>query len=112
MTATIFTYRAGAELPNLTLPWQEEVSPGDTWTNLDLSSGYTFTLTLVDSSGTTQLTKTTNITGADGSVTVDWANDDLDLSTGIYTMYLRANENGTSHDRDYRPANPIQIRIV
>lgn len=111
MTATTFIYRAGAELPGLTLPWQEETSQG-VWTNLDLSSGWTFTLTLVDSDGVTQLSKTTNIFGADGSVVVTWAVDDLNLTVGTYSLYLRAREVATDKDRDYRPASPIKIQIV
>ena len=111
MSTDQFTYVAGAELPGLTLPWKEELT-ADTWTDLDLSSGYTFTLTLTDTAGTVALTKTTNITGADGSVTVAWAVDDLDQTTGIYTLRLRARETATSKDRDYRPDNPITINIV
>lgn len=106
-----FTYRAGAELPGLTLPWQEETAQG-TWTDLDLSSGYTFTLTLVDASGTTVLTKTTGITGANGSVVVTWATDDLAITTGSYVLYLRARETATTKDRDYSPSNPIRMTIV
>lgn len=111
MSTNRFTYRAGAELPGLTLPWQEETAQ-NTWTNLDLSSGYTFTLTLVDADGTTALTKTTNITGADGSVTVTWAVDELDITAGEYELRLRAREVASSKDRDYAPADPIQIVIT
>ena len=105
-----FTYRAGAELPGLTLPWQEETAQG-VWTDLDLSSGYTFTLTLLDRSGATALTKTTNITGANGSVAVAWAADDLALTAGTYTLHLRARETATSKDRDYSTDNPLKLVI-
>lgn len=106
-----FVYRRGAELPGLTLPWQEETA-ANTYTDLDLSSGYTFTLTLEDSDGTTTLTKTTGITGSDGSVAVAWAVDDLDIALGTYALRLRANETATSKDRDYSPEDPIRLIIV
>jgi hypothetical protein len=109
--STTFVYRRGAELPGLTLPWQEQTGAG-TWANLDLSSGYTFTLTLVGPTGTVALTKTTGITGADGSVVVAWAVNDLDLAAGDYTLRLRAREVATSKDRDYSPQRPLRISIV
>ncbi len=111
MAATSFTYGAGAELPGLTLPWQEETAPG-IWTNLNLSAGYTFTLTLVTPNGTTTLTKTTGITGAVGSVAVAWAAGELDLAPGLYALKLRARETATDKDRDYRPGSPIRITIT
>lgn len=106
-----FTYRAGAELPGITLPWQEELTQ-DTFTNLDLSSGYTFTLTLVAPNGTTALTKSTGITGADGSVVIAWATGELAIATGTYEMRLRANETATGKDRDYAPGQPPIVQIV
>ena len=112
MSANIFTYERGAELPSLTLPWQEETAQ-DTWTDLDLSGGtHTFTLTLVDRSGTTVLTKTSGITGNNGSVSVVWAVDELDIAEGTYKMFLRARETATTKDRDYRPGNPLHVKIV
>lgn len=106
-----FTYRAGAELPGLTLPWQEELTQ-DVWTDLDLTTGYTFSLTLVNAAGTTALTKTTGITGADGSVVVAWAAGELDIAPGRYELRLRATETATSKDRDYAPGEPPLIQIV
>lgn len=108
-----FTYTAGDELPGLTLPWQTETAQG-VWTDLDLSSGYTFTLTLIsDADGTTALTKTTNLTGANGSVVIAWATGDLALTAGnTYTMRLVAREVATSKDRSYSPDRPIKVRIV
>lgn len=105
-----FTYRAGAELPGLTLPWQEETAQG-VWSDLDLSSGYTFTLTMLDSAGTAALTKTTGITGASGSVAIAWAAGELDLDPGTYALHVRAREVATSKDRDYSPSQPIRIAI-
>ena len=111
MSTNTFTYRAGAELPTMTLGWNEETAQ-DVWTALDLSSGYTFTLTLVNTAGTIALTKTTNITGTATGVTVVWATDDLDQTVGEYQLRLRARETATSKDRDYAPARPIVINIV
>lgn len=107
---TVFTYRRGAERPGLVLPWQTETAQG-VWSNLDLSSGYTFTLTLTSASGTVALTKTTGITGANGSVSVSWAAAELDITEGVYSLHLRARD-GSSFDRDYRPADPIRVAIV
>lgn len=110
--AETFTYRRGAEDPDLTLPWQEETSQ-DVWGNLDLSDGYTFTLTLTAlGASSATVTKTSGITGADGSVAVVWAVDDLDIAEGLYVLDLRARETATSKDRDYRPGDQIRIQIV
>ncbi len=107
--STTFTYRSGAELPGLTLPWQEETAAG-VWTDLDLTSGYTFSLTLALTTATTAaLVKTTGITGYDGGVTIDWAAGELALPAGTYVLGLRATS-GTG-DRDYRPGTPITIVI-
>lgn len=103
-----FTYRRGAELPALTLPWQEQAT-ATTWTDLDLSSGYTFSLTLTQDS-TTALTKTTGITGQNGSVLVAWEADDLDIAPGTYTLHLRATTGGL--DRDYSPARPLLLVVT
>lgn len=107
----VFTYRTGAERPSLTLPWQEQLT-ATTWGDLDLSTGYTFTLELVDDAGTAQLTKTSGITGQDGSVVVTWAVGELALTVGDYALHLRANETATNADRDYSPDEPVTVRIV
>ena len=104
-----FVYEAGAELPGLTLPWSTETS-ANVWTPLDLSSGYTFSLRLVNSLGVDTLTKTTNITGTSTGVTVAWVAGDLAIAPDTYTLRLRATTG--SFDRDYSPANPIKIVIV
>ena len=111
MATSTFTYRAGAELPGLTLPWQEELTAG-AFTDLDLSTGYTFTLILVAANGTVGLSKTTGITGAVGSAVVAWATGELDIATGSYQLELRARETATSKDRDCRPGSPIRITIT
>lgn len=105
------SYRRGAELPTLTLPWEEEIAQNE-WDDLDLSSGYTFTLTLTDSLGAVQLTKVTGITGGDGFVVVAWAVDDLEIPVGPYSLRLRARETSTGKDRDYEPGRPIRIQIT
>lgn len=104
-----FAYRRGAETPGLVLPWQYE-SAQSTWTDLDLSSGYTFTLTLVDAAGTTTVTKTSGITGTNGTVEVSWSADELDITPGLYTLHLRARTGGL--DRDYSPARPVRVQIL
>lgn len=104
-----FTYRRGAERPNLTLPWQEQTAAA-TWTDLDLSSGFTFTATLTNTAGTVVVTKTTGITGANGSVTIAWAADELDIAPTTYTLHVRATTGGV--DRDYSPADPVKIIIT
>jgi len=107
-----FTYEAGAELPGLTLPWQEETA-ANVFTDLDLSSGYTFTLTLTSTAGgAAVLTKTTGITGTATGATVAWAVGELDVAVGPYEMRLRARETATSKDRDYSPGDPVIIEIV
>lgn len=104
-----FTYRRGAERPNLTLPWQEETTAG-VWVDLDLSTGYTFLLTLTRiDDDTTALSKTTGITGADGSVAVAWAADELDIPAGGHRLNLRATSGGL--DRDYSPGSPVTLII-
>ena len=63
MATDLFIYRAGQETPGIVCGWQYE-SAINTWTDLDLSTGYTFSLTLTnESTGVVALTKTTNITG-------------------------------------------------
>jgi len=109
--ARSFEYERSAELPGLTLPWEEQLT-ATTWANLDLSTGYTFTLRLVDSDNVDVLTKTTNITGADGSVVVAWAVGDLDLTPGTYTLRLSALETGTGKNRTHSPGDPVRIVIV
>lgn len=105
------TYRAGAELPGLWLPWQEETSQG-VWEDLDLSTGYTFALSLETLAGVQVLDKTSGFTGADGYVSIVWATGDLEVAANRYVFKLRANETATSKDRDYSPNKWPTLTIV
>jgi hypothetical protein len=109
--STTFVYRRGAELPGLRLPWQEQTGT-NAWSDLDLSTGYTFTLTLISDAGAATLTKTGGIVGGVGYVDVLWAVNELDIAAGDYTAQLRARETATSKDRDYSPQRPLRISIV
>ena len=110
MMMDTFAFRAGDDLPGLTFRWQQETSAG-VFTDLDLSSGYTFVMALVDADGVTAFS-TTNLTGADGSVTVVFVSGDLDLEAGVYTVELTASETATSKQRSYSPLSPPRIQIV
>ena len=111
MATDLFIYRSGAENPGIVCPWSYE-SAANTWTALDLSTGFTFSLTLTDSAGTVALTKTTNITGTSTGFTIAWATGELVLTVGLYTMNVRVTETATSLDRDYRPGNPVRVQIT
>lgn len=104
----IATYRRGAELPALVLPWQTETTPG-VWADLDLSTGYTFTLTLIAPDGS-PTTPAGAKTGAVGKVTVGFASGALDLTPGRYEFRLRATVGDL--DRDYRPAERVILVIT
>ncbi len=86
-------YHAGDELRD----WQATIVINGVL--LDFTSGYTFEVKLVDSTGTVALTKTSNITGAAGGVvTTAWAIGDLALTPGRYTAQLRVSRNSDSRD--------------
>ena len=110
MASNLIVYTRGDEYPGLTLPWQYE-STANTWTDLDLSSGYTFVATLISAAGTSNALDAT-VTGANGSVGIGWAADDLDLAPGVYTLKLVASHTATSNERSYSPGNPVRIQIV
>lgn len=99
-------YRRGAELPPASLHWQEETAPG-VFEDLDLS-GYTFVATILSGS-TVVVTKVTGITASGATATIAWAAGELDLAPGLYTLHLRASSGGL--DRDYSPADPVQLLI-
>ena len=110
MASNRITYRAGDELPTLTCPWQEELSQG-VWTDLDLTGAYTFAVTLTHTDGSTE-SPSPVITGADGSVNIAWATDDLAIATGVWTMSLVASETASSKQRSYSPSDPVRITIT
>lgn len=85
--------------------WVETIYLNGTLT--DYSSGYTFTVKLVDSAGTTAVTKTTNITGAaSGVITVAWDTSELAALTAptftnrtvTYTAFLTPRKTADSTD--------------
>ena len=100
-----YTYTADAELP----AWQGMWASGD-GVGIDLS-GATFTAKLVNSAGTTVVTKSSGIVGtAGGLVTITWAVGELAIAAGGYRLYLYA-RTGTS-DRVFSPDNLPTIRII
>lgn len=111
MSNTVFIYNRGDELPGLTLPWQTETAQ-NTYTDLDLSAGHTFSLTLTNSAGTAELTKTSGITGNNGSVVIDWAVDELDIAEALYDFELVATETATGKTRTYRRGERVSLRII
>ena len=110
MASNTVTYAAGDEYPTLTLPWQEELSQG-VWTDLDLSSGWTFAVTLTHTDGSTE-SPSPVVTGADGSVNIAWAADDLAIATGVWELSLVASETASSKQRSYSPGDPVRITIT
>jgi len=110
MSTNHLTARVGAE-PTWTLPWTVETSQ-NVFSNYDTSSGFTFTMTLTNEAGTDVVTKTTGITGADGSVAIAIAVDELEIAAALYTLHLRARETATSKDSDYSPESPVTVNII
>jgi hypothetical protein len=97
---TFLTYVRTAERPEAVLTLPDDV---------DVSAGYTFSLKVGTPSETALVTKTTNITGAAGSVTVAWTAGELAaLDPGLYNLELTATVGG--FDRHYHW--PIRIRDV
>jgi len=110
MSQRRIVYRRSDAKPDLTLPWEEETAQGS-YSSLDMSTGYTFALTLVGLDGTTALTKSTNITGADGSVTIVWDVGDLDIAAGTYELRLTVTD-ALSKPRHHEPDEPLLIQIT
>lgn len=87
----MLTYHATADRPEavLTLP-----------DGADVTSGYTFTLKIGNPGSVALVTKTSNITGGAGQVTVAWVAGELAaLDPGIYSLQLAATTGGL--DRIY-----------
>jgi hypothetical protein len=67
---------------------------------VDVSSGYSFSLKIGNKGQAALVTKTTNITGGAGEVTVAWTAGELaNLPAGVYTLQLTATVGGL--DRVY-----------
>jgi hypothetical protein len=100
-----YVYATDAELPTFRAQWN--ASDG---TGIDLSTA-AFTLKLVNSSGTTALTKTSGITGtAGGLVTVTWGVGELNIAVGTYLVWLYARTG--SSDRVFSASALPTIQIV
>jgi hypothetical protein len=91
MTTRTLRYHKTAERPEATLTLPDDA---------DVSSGYTFSLKIGQRGAAASLTKTTNITGGDGFVTVAWVAGELAaLAVGTYVLQLTATTGGL--DRVY-----------
>lgn len=97
MSDTAGPYTIGDELPSLDVTWKDSNK-----NIIDFSSGYTWRLRLAFA-GTTELEKTSGISGAstDPNVTIDWDADELGSLTGdrTYKAQLRARRTSDSKDR-------------
>lgn len=96
-------YHQGDERP----PWSPTITVDGT--SEDYSTGYTFTVE-VKKGADVEFTKTTGITGAVGSVVVDWAttNELSTLDPGGYTAFLRVRR--TSDSKDITVMTSLSIR--
>jgi hypothetical protein len=100
-----YVYATDAELPTFRAQWNDANG-----TAIDLSSA-TFTVKLVNSTGTTALTKTSGIVGtAGGLVTITWGVGELAIAVGTYRLWLYARTG--SSDRVFSPDNLPIIGIV
>ena len=108
---TAWVYRQDQELPSWSADWYQKVGGVDTLINM--ASGYTFQVLLVNqSTGVIGLTKTANITGAATSpnIVVAWAAGELNIAAGNYLMHLKATTGGA--DRLFAPDRLPTITIV
>lgn len=103
-----YRWRANAERPVYAVDWRNSSDA-----IIDFSSGYTFTLKLVDSRGVAALTKTTNITGASTSpnVVASWATGELNVTPGTYTISLVATH-ATSGDHPFAQGDEDTATIL
>jgi hypothetical protein len=107
--STVYTYIADQDLPGIGLDWRDRDNA-----LIDFSTGWTFTVKLIDESGNVDLTKTVSITGAATSpnVQIAWAAGELAaLTTGRYRMLVYARDT-LSRDRVFRPASPPIVQII
>lgn len=104
-----YTYMADSEAPSVPLEWKDYAG-----NLIDFSSGYTFTVQLVDTDGVKRLTKTSGIVGSATSpnVVITWANGELAaLAAGAYRMLVYARD-GSGADRVFAPSTPPKVVIV
>lgn len=106
-----FTYDRADRLPIAVLPWQEQTGE-NTWTDLDLSSGYTFAATLTNTATGSSTTITGTITGGVGTVTITWSAADLDIAPGSYRLEVKATQVSTSKVRTYSPRALPLVQIT
>jgi hypothetical protein len=101
-------YRAGQELPAFAVEWRDRSGA-----LVDFSSGWTFTVKLVNETGAAVLTKTAGITGSATApnVTVGWAADELNIVPGTYRVHLTARRTADSLDRLFRPGTEPSIVV-
>lgn len=107
MISKTWLYHQTQEDPAYAVEWRD-----GTGELIDFSTGYTFTVSLIDGAGTTALTKATGIAGAATrpNITVAWSANELDLTPGFYRLHLKATVAG--RDRVFKPGHPDIIQIV
>jgi hypothetical protein len=110
---SVGTYTIGAELPDWAHAFKDRNA-----VIIDMSSGWTFEVKIGTAGSTALLTKTTNITGWDGtagySVLVSWQTT-AELSTlaaGTYQIQLRATRSSDGKDRIYKDTIQIDSAIT
>ncbi len=85
---TIVYYAGGDQPPDRLPAWPATISTNGVLP--DLSDGWSFTV-LMSRPGEETVTKTSGITGAPGGlVTVQWADDELELAPGTWRLALIA----------------------
>jgi hypothetical protein len=100
------------EDPSIGLQWLDKDGAA-----IDLSAA-TWSVKLVNSAGTTTLTKTTNVTGYASlqgttqqyNVLILWASGELAIAAGTYTLWVQATVSG--RQRTFRPGDPPMVTIV
>ena len=101
-----YVYDAGDEDPDVALTWKDRDGAV-----INLSAA-TFSVKLVNSAGTTVVTKTTGITGASTApnVVIAWAAGELNIAAGDYRLIVTATV--SSRQRTFRRNNPPTVQII
>ena len=109
---TTYDYRTDSELPVVPIYWQD--ATGDYY---DFSSGWTFTVLVVDASTReVKLTKTSGITGAEGdadtpNIVIAWAAGEMaTIGAGHREVMLNARRSADSFDLPL-PRRKILLRV-